>query len=63
VRRVALATVAVFSALHLAFHVGHHGGLNTADLVSSLVALALGVLVPVALLIADRLLARRESPA
>jgi hypothetical protein len=54
-RRVAvvvLAGVLVFSTLHLVFHATHHGTLAGVDLVASLVALALGVLVPAALLVA-----------
>jgi hypothetical protein len=62
VRTVALAAVAFFSTLHLAFHAGHWGSLGTADLATSLVALVLGVLAPLALLIADRRIHRTESP-
>jgi hypothetical protein len=51
---VALLTVTLFGAIHLAFHAADHGLLATADLVASLVALALGVLVPIGLLVVDR---------
>ena len=61
VRAVALLAVALFGALHLAFHIGHHGELGSADLVTSLVALGLGVLVPLGLLIADRRLGQRRA--
>jgi hypothetical protein len=54
VRAVALLTVTLFGALHLGFHSAEHGLLASADLAASLVALALGVLVPVALLVIDR---------
>jgi hypothetical protein len=60
VRRLALAAVVVFSALHLAFHAVDQGSMEIADLVPSLVALALGVVIPVALLITDRVIARGE---
>jgi hypothetical protein len=53
-RTVALLTVTLFGALHLAFHAADHGLLATTDLVASLIALALGFLIPVALLVLDR---------
>ncbi|HEY2670291.1 MAG TPA: hypothetical protein VGJ07_07925 [Rugosimonospora sp.] len=56
---VVLCGVAGFNVLHLAYHAGHRGELVGADYAASLVALALGVLVPVALLFAGR--ASRES--
>jgi hypothetical protein len=54
VRTVALLAVALFGALHLAFHATHHGELGTADLVTSLAALAGGVVVPLGLAAVDR---------
>ncbi|GAA4677247.1 hypothetical protein [Phytohabitans rumicis] len=54
VTAVVLCGVLVFSSLHLIFHARHHGALAGADLVASLVALALGVAVPVGLLVLDR---------
>jgi Na+/H+ antiporter NhaC len=54
VTAVVLCGVLVFSSLHLIFHVRDHGALAGADLAASLVALALGVVAPVALLMLDR---------
>ncbi|GIH13310.1 hypothetical protein [Rugosimonospora africana] len=51
---VVLAGVAGFNVLHLAYHARHRGELVGADYAASLVALVLGVLVPVALLVANR---------
>jgi hypothetical protein len=52
VTRVVLAGVVTFNALHLAYHLGHHGLLHGVDLTASLVSLAVGVLAPVAVWIA-----------
>lgn len=60
VNLVVLAGVAGFNVLHLAYHAGHHGELLGADYAESLFALVLGVLVPVALLFANR---RRDHRA
>jgi hypothetical protein len=54
VTAVVLCGVLVFSSLHLAFHLRDHGALTGGDLVASLGALVLGVVVPVALLMLDR---------
>lgn len=54
VTAVVLSGVLVFSALHFAFHLRDHGALTGTDLVASLAALALGVLIPGALLVLDR---------
>ncbi|WP_326561999.1 hypothetical protein [Micromonospora sp. NBC_01796] len=54
VTRVVLGGVLLFSALHLAFHLSHHGTLAGGGLVASLVSLALGVLAPGALLVLTR---------
>jgi hypothetical protein len=62
VRTVALLTVTLFGALHLGFHSANHGLLAHADLVASLAALALGVLLPIALLIVDRWSPRSHAP-
>jgi hypothetical protein len=61
VRTVALLTVTLFGALHLGFHSLDHGLLARADLAASLAALALGVLVPVALLVVDRWSPRSDA--
>ena len=61
VRAVALVAVALFGALHLSFHAGHPGTMAGFDLGASLVFLVLGVLVPVALLIIDRVGARSRA--
>jgi hypothetical protein len=47
---VVLVGVLTFSALHLGFHLADHGALAGADLAASLTSLALGVIVPGALL-------------
>jgi hypothetical protein len=54
VTAVVLCGVFVFSSLHLAFHLRHHGALTGADLVASLTALALGVALPAVLFVLDR---------
>jgi hypothetical protein len=54
VTTVVLLGVIVFSALHLAFHLAHHGGLTGASLLLSLTSLEAGVVAPVALLILAR---------
>ena len=53
-RRVSLVVLAgllTFSALHLAFHATHAGRLGGGEYAASLVALALGVAAPAALLV------------
>lgn len=55
VRTLALLAAALFGALHLAFHVADHGNLGTQDLVASLAALTLGVIVPLVLVLVDRM--------
>jgi hypothetical protein len=52
VTAVVLAGVLVFSAVHFAFHLSHHGALAGADLAASLASLAVGVVLPGALLAA-----------
>jgi hypothetical protein len=54
VTAVVLVGVLVFSGLHLAFHALRHGGLTGGPLLASLAALAVGVLVPAALLWLNR---------
>ena len=49
--RLALTGTATFNALHLAFHVIHHGTLGGADLAASLFTLVAGVAAPTALLL------------
>jgi len=61
VRTLALLGVGVFSALHLSFHATQHGSMPGADYAESVVALVLGVVVPVALLLVDHL--PRRAPA
>jgi hypothetical protein len=51
VRVVVLGGVLVFNALHLSFHLGHHDGMASFDVVASLTSLALGVAGPVVLLV------------
>lgn len=46
VTNVVLIGLLVFSAAHLLFHSRHPGNLTGADLVASLVSLALGVVIP-----------------
>jgi hypothetical protein len=46
-----LTGLIVFSGLHLAFHWREHGMLRGTDLTEGLVTLALGVLIPAALLV------------
>jgi hypothetical protein len=60
VTRVVLAGVIVFSALHLAFHARSHGLMHGFDLAASLATLALGVVVPAALLVSEFL--RADTP-
>jgi hypothetical protein len=54
VRTLALLGTSVFGALHLSFHVIEQGQMPSRDYATSIVALALGVLVPVGLLVLDR---------
>jgi hypothetical protein len=61
VRTVALVAVGLFSGLHLDFHARHTGAMAGPDLALSLVSLVVGLLVPVALLVVDRLAVRRRS--
>ncbi len=63
VTAVVLAGAVTFGALHLAFHVTHHGTLTGADLSLSLASLVPGVLAPIALLVTDRLVRRRARDA
>jgi hypothetical protein len=51
---VVLSGLLLFSGVHLIFHLAEHGGLTGADLVASLTALALGVVLPGALLALTR---------
>jgi hypothetical protein len=54
VTRVVLLGVILFSALHLAFHAGHRGGLTGASYSLSVVSLGVGVLAPAGLLLLTR---------
>lgn len=54
VTAVVLGGVLVFSTLHLVFHLRDHGEMAGGDLVASVATLALGVFVPIALLVLDR---------
>jgi hypothetical protein len=60
VTRVVLAGVIVFSSLHLLFHARAHGSLHGFDLAASLAMLALGVVVPAAVLVSESL--RADTP-
>jgi hypothetical protein len=53
VRRVVLAGVLLFDALHLSFHLTHHDGMAPVDVWASLGSLAAGVLAPAVLLALD----------
>jgi hypothetical protein len=55
VTALALGAVAFYEALHLAYHLLHHGQISDAGNALSLAALAAGVVFPLALLIADRI--------
>jgi hypothetical protein len=59
VRRTVLAGVGLFGALHLAFHAADRGDLARPSYAASVAALAVGVLLPAALLALD-LLAPRD---
>jgi hypothetical protein len=59
VRHTVLAAVALFGALHLVFHATDRGDLGGPSYAGSVVALAVGVLLPVALLALDLLPRRR----
>jgi hypothetical protein len=54
VTAVVLIGVLTFNTVHLVFHAIHHGTLTGVDLVASLTALTLGVLLPGALLLLCR---------
>ncbi|MGE5829669.1 MAG: hypothetical protein ACM30G_15115, partial [Micromonosporaceae bacterium] len=54
VRAVVLAGVLIFNTLHLVFHASHPGTLGGSSLGASVTTLALGVVVPAALLLLDR---------
>jgi hypothetical protein len=58
---LALLAVALFGALHLAFHAGHAGTMTGLDLGASLFFLVLGFLAPLALLALDGWAARRRE--
>lgn len=59
---VVLTGLLVFSTVHLVFHAWRPGTLTGADLAASLISLALGVVVPAAILIVDLARGpRRES--
>jgi hypothetical protein len=63
VRTLALLGTGVFGALHLSFHVAEQGEMPGGDYATSIVALALGVLIPVGLLVLDRTGRRDATPA
>jgi hypothetical protein len=62
VRRTVLAGVGLFGALHLLFHATHRGDLSGPSYAGSVVALVVGVLLPVALLALDLFPRRRHHP-
>jgi hypothetical protein len=61
VRAVVLGGVLVFNVLHLSFHLAHHEGLASADVVASLAALAIAVVAPVLLLFLDAPITPRRT--
>jgi uncharacterized membrane protein len=63
VTNVVLIGLLVFSTAHLVFHAGHAGNLTGVDLAASLVALALGVVVPAILLSFSAARSRRRGIA
>ena len=62
VRRVVLAAVTLFGALHLLFHATESGQMGGSSYAASLVALFAGVLLPGGLLALDLLRRRRRPP-
>jgi hypothetical protein len=50
IRRLVLAAVVLFNALHLGFHAGHRGTMDAFDFEASVASLAGGVALPLALL-------------
>jgi hypothetical protein len=61
IRRLVLAATLVFSALHLSFHAGHRGGLDTFDFGASVGTLVGGVLAPIILLAIEAKQPRRRD--
>ena len=59
IRRLVLAAVVVFNALHLGFHAGHPGTMDRFDFGASVATLAGGVVVPIVLLLLEA--TRRRS--
>lgn len=59
VTRTVLTGVILFSGLHLGYHVARHGSLHGTELTLSLASLALGVVIPLVLLVMTR---RTRSP-
>jgi hypothetical protein len=53
IRRLVLAAVVVFNALHLGFHAGHRGTMDPFDFGASVATLAGGVVVPIVLLLME----------
>ena len=59
IRRLVLVAVVLFNVLHLGFHAGHRGTMDTFDFGASVATLAGGVVVPLVLLLIE--LRRRQS--
>ncbi len=60
-RQAVLVAYAVAEALHLTYHAAHLGVLRTTDAVANMVTLGLAVAVPIALLLGEPWLARRNT--
>lgn len=60
VNAVVLSAVALYEALHLAFHLTHHGVMASGSEALSRLSIAVGVLFPLALLTADRIRSPRD---
>jgi len=58
--RVVLAGVFLFNTLHIGFHATDAGQLRGTDLAASVTALAVGVAIPLGLLVIDALTSRRH---
>jgi hypothetical protein len=61
IRRLVLAAVLVFNALHLGFHAGHRGTMDPFDFEASVATLAAGVALPLALVVIEATHPRSRS--
>jgi hypothetical protein len=62
IRRLVLAALVLFNALHLGFHAGHRGTMDPVDFGASVAALAGGVAAPLALLVVESIWPARPTP-